>query len=350
MSAYRRQLADARADIGIRNVSGACADSAEFVYQVNSVTESLMKRGAWWGSEVVMRICIFGCEIVWPNYVGTVMGIRTCGGQIDVRNGWYAIMGPSWCYNNWGGTEWGYANWNGTGYGGPINATAFDSNTSPVQSQITGNTGKLLQYSIVKPQDYGKTITIFGKQYGGQPLQELDANGDWINGLTITAAYPVAQTTVLVTKIDQVTREATQGMTYLLEYDPATGLRRMLSAYAPNETNPQYRKSTIRNWTALPFETDSNGNRMNTIEAMVKLEFIPVVNDRDFLLIDDFQALKSGIQAYKLDEQGDQAGAAGKWAQAISELNFESRNKNPGNEFVTQVRVMGSNRTVSNPI
>ena len=333
MSAYRFQLSDARADIGVRNVAGKCVNTDEFSDLVNRVTRRLMKRGSWWGLEQVVKLCVYGCDIVWPKYVSTVLGIRTCAGQMDIRNGWYAILGPTCRYDQWSS-----------------NLTMFDNGTAPCFNEISGNTGKLLRYHTVKQQDIGKTITFYGKQYGGQPLQELDANGDWQMGLTLTAAAPIAQTTVLATKITQVVRQATQGMCYLYEYDPATALLRTLAVYEPNETNPQYRRSTVRNLGNIPMHVDTNNVKSWTLEALCKLEYFPAVNDRDFLLIDDFDALAQGMQALRLEEAQDLEGAERYWMKAISELNFESRNRNPGNQFTTKVNVMGSSRIITNPI
>lgn len=350
MSAYRLQLSDARNATEIKNIAGKCSNSEQFANLVNVVTRRLLKRGAWWGTEIVVRLCAFSCEIVWPNFVGTVMGVRTCSGQMNLKNNWYSIMGPSSCHLDWGGSNWGPIG-SGYGYGGNVNAVGFDSNTSCTGNAITGNTGKLLQYHVVNAEDWGKTITFYGKQYGGQPLQE-QVSGVTQNGLTLTAvsgANP-AQTTVLVTRLDQITREATRGMAYLYEYDPATNLQRMLSVFQPNETNPQYRKTTIQNFGSIPYYQDANKVKSWNIEALVKLEYVPAVNDRDFLLIDDFDALKLGIQALQFEDAHDYANAEVTWKLAIRELNYESKNKQPGNQFVVRNRVMGSNRVVSNPI
>ncbi len=332
MSAYRFQLIDAKNDIGIRNVAGNCSNTVEFSDLVNRVTRRLLKRGAWWGTEVLVRLCIDSCNIVWPRYVGAVEGIRFCNaGQADIKNNWYSILGPRLCGDRW-----------------MSNIVAVDNGTSPCFSEISDNTGKLIRYHVVKSQDVGKTITFFGKQFGGQPLQQLDTSSNWQMGLTLAAATPIAQTSVLITKINQVTRQATQGMTYVYEYESATNQLRMLAAYEPNETNPQYRRSVIQNFNALCLRTDDNGRKSAQLEALVKLEFIPATNDLDFLLIDDFDALAFGIQAIKLQEAGDIDGGEKFWIKAISELNFESRNKDPGQTFTTQVNVMGSGRTISN--
>ena len=350
MSAYRFQLSDARANYRIRNVAGACPNSPEFADQVNTVTETLWNRGAWWRSEVLARLCVFGCNIVWPRYVSTVMGLRTCAGRVELKNNWYidhgAVLRKYPVSRQLGiGRDLGWwgLNW-------VSNLTASDTDTSPIFTEITGNTGKLLRYHVVKSQDYGKTIQFYGKQFGAQPLQELDANGVWQNGLTLTATNPIAQTSILVTKIDEIVRQPTQGMAYLYKYDPTSGDQRMLAAYEPSETNPQYQRSKINSLNYLPARVDANGAKSWQVEALVKLEFVPVVHDRDFLLIDNWGALAYGIQAVKFDEANDAENAEKFWTKAIRELNFESRNKNPADQFVTRVNVMGSARVVTNPI
>lgn len=337
MSAYRLQLIDARNSKAIQNVAGKCAQSDEFADLVNRATAKLIKRGAWFGTEILARFCVYGCRVVWPRYVSTVLGARFCKfGEIEVKNNWYSIL--SWPQCN--GINWGR---------GGSNIVMSDGGLVPTFDEITGNTGKFLRYHVVKNTDYNKNITFFGKQYGNQPLQEK-IDGVWHNGLTITSAQPFAQTTTLVTKVDQITREATEGMTYLYQYDPTTTDLMMIGQYEPNETNPQYRSSIINGIRAIPGHTDANGRCVRQIEALVKLEFIPATNDRDFLIIDDFEALALAIQSIKFAEANDPENSQKYLALAIAELNFESRNKNPAEQFVTQVRALGSNRIISNPI
>lgn len=340
MAAYQYQLQNARESTAIKNIAGVCSDSDEFVDLVHRATEKLIKRGAWFGTEVVMKMCFTGCRVVWPRYVSSVYGARFCRnggglGEIHVKNNWYSIL--SWPYCQAG-------NWRSD------NIVMRDAGLVPIFNEITGNTGKFLRYHVVKANDYGKTITFYGKKYGGQPLQEKNSDDQWVNGITLTAQNPIAQTTDLVTFLNQVVREETEGMAYLYQYDPTTGDQIMLAAYDPSETNPQYRSSIIDNVASIKCHTDANGQKIRQIEALVKLEYIKATKDRDFLIIDDFTALAFAIQAIKFGEANDYENYQKYLTLAISELNFDSRNKDPGEQFVTQVRVMGSNRIVENPI
>jgi hypothetical protein len=74
----------------------------------------------------------------------------------------------------------------------------------------------------------------------------------------------------------------------------------------------------------------------------VKLEFVPVSNDRDFLLIDNFDAIKFMIQAIKFEEANDDQNAEIKITKAIRELNMESSDKNPDEQTAIRVSLTGS--------
>ena len=351
MSAFTHRLIDARNDIGIRNIAGVCNNSAQFADYVNRATRRLMKRGGWFGLEVLVRLCTNGCDVVFPRHVGTVLGLRLCqSNYMEIRNHWWAILSPG-NMGAWNNGAFGGAGGGGYGAGSYAGYTpaSIDSNTVPVFNQVSGNTGKLIRYHVVKATDYGKTITLYGKKYGGQPLQQLVA-GAWENGLTIAAANPIAQTTVLVTKIESVVREPTEGMAYLYEYDTTTMKLRMLAAYEPSETNPSYRHMAIPALQCAPFSCDENDVKTWQMEALVKLQYIPVTSDNDFLLIDNFDALALAIQAIKAEEANDDALAEGKWRKAIQDLNYELRDKSPADQTSVRVNVMGSNRILTNPI
>jgi hypothetical protein len=198
----------------------------------------------------------------------------------------------------------------------------------------------------------GKTITIFGTQYGGQPLQE-QINAVWQNGLTLTTAAPYVTSTVLVTHINAITRQATDGNCYLYEYDPAAypiaPHLRDLAGFDAGDTNPRIRRSTIKNKPYNCGSPDANGITWTNIEALVKLEFIPVVNPRDFLLLDNLDALNFMVQALKSEEAGDKQAAEASILMAVRELNFELRDKNADDQMPVRVNsVIG--RKIKNPL
>src|SRR5690606_21093600 len=106
---------------------------------------------------------------------------------------------------------------------------------------------------------------------------------------------------------------------------------RDLAFYEPGETHPRYRRSFIENFNCIPTQCgETDGVTYRSLEALVKLQFVEVVSDYDFLPIDNFDAIKFMIQAIRLEEENKDELAEVKIAKAIRELNFELRNKLPG--------------------
>lgn len=329
--AYQFTLANAR-EAGIDNISGVCADSDQFTQWINEVQRRLLKRGGWWGTEWLARFCVYNACITFPRYVGTVLGLRFCGmGNIDVRNNWYTLLRPAGCTTGWSG-----------------NVVSADSGTAPTYNNITGDSGKKVRIYLEHGNDAGKTITLFGIDATTKmPLQE-ERDGVWQPGIRLTLTSPYVETAQLVKRITSVLKDKTQGHLFMFEYNSATTLMRDLARYEPNETNPRYRQSKIHNFCSTPSCNENDGVSLRTVEAMVKLEFIPVADDNDFLIVDDFDALKLGVHAMRLEEAGDDVGAETKWLKAVRELHHTDRSKQPISQTPVRMELVG--RPMSNPM
>lgn len=330
--AYTKQLSYARASGQLKRIAGTCGSSDEFRDMVNEAMRRLDRRGSFFDSEHLMRFCVYNGCITWPRIVGTVLGARPCScGSMDVRNNWYDVIGPISC-----------SSFRST-------FTMTDAGTGCAYNKITGDEeGKYVRAYILKATDVGKTITLFGKDYNGQPLQE-QVGGVWQRGMTLTLANPYVQTPVKIRSFDKVVRQATEGNIMLFEFDDETDLMRDLALYEPTETHPRYRQSVIHNFCNLPSAcAETDGVRYRTIEVMVKLNFIEVVNEEDFLAIDNIDALKFGLQAIRYEEEGDNDKAEEFILKAIRELNFESRNKNPSQQSTIRVNPVG--RSILSPM
>lgn len=333
---YRFTTADARASGPLRGAAAVCADSQSFLDLLNEAQRRLLKRGRWFDTEWLAKFCIHERCITWPRWVGTVLGVRACNGnQPIMQNRWFNIVGPRSATCGW---PWSCGH-----------SFMEDVGTAPCYNEVTGDAGKLIRYYVTKNFDVGKTIRLYGTAFGNQPLQERDADGNWTDGLTITAAKPFATTTVLVTKITSVVRQATQGPARLYEYDADADKLRDLALYDPSETNPRYRRSKLLNIHEIPGCRDANNICQRQIEAMVKLAFVPAVSENDFLMIDDFDALKLAIQAIRLEEANDDGLSEAKWMKAIREMNMEIRDKEPGEQTSFNVDVVGGS-LITNPI
>lgn len=374
MPSYQKTLADARNDLSLKQISGVRTSSDQFVALLNEGTQSLATRGGWFDLEQRITFKIRGSTLVWPQFVGTVLAVRFCGGLATMSNQWFSFL------NNGGSGAWradygyggsygvnGFGNGYGAGYGsgsgwlgngsgtGKNGVVIEDDGTRPIYQEIANQTGMLIRYVVVNAQDYGKTITLFGRQYGGQPLQEQDpaiATSSTINGLTLTAVKPYAQTPVFVTNIESITREATVGPAYLYGYDPTLDIQLDLGAYQPNETNPRWRASRIVN---MPRRISGANNQQNcsteeclhNIEALVKTVLLPVVAERDFLPISNFRAIKLAIQAIILEQSNNDQLATAKWLESVAELNRDQGEKQPARNAPIRVNL---GRKIFSPI
>lgn len=320
--AYNLTFQDAQDDIGIASISGTCPTTDRFAYLVNAATDLAMRSGNWFGTEHLIRMCVYNQCIAWPRYVGTPLGVRACRHNVDIKNLWYTIVGPAGCCNN-GGWSRGLK----------------ESGTTPTFASITNRGGSYLRVYAVKREDLGKTIKFFGVDSNNQPLQELDSAGVWQMGMTMTLTAPFIQSTIKVSGIQSVLKPVTQGNVLVYEVDPdlATNIKQ-LALYAPDETRPSYRRSLFSGLCVRGSNSHAaDGSPVQQIEALVKLAYVPVRNPEDFLLIDDLLALKNLIQAVRYNEDGNKAQAKEYELDGIHMLNLRDRDKSPANQHTVVV-------------
>lgn len=330
---YTFTLEDARASDAFKDVSGVCSSSPEFVDLLNRSMRRLMKRGNWFGTEILARFCLYNGCLTLPRYIGTLLGLRFCNGEQRIRNHWYEIVGPHNCAT----------------HPGDFSRTTTEIGTTPLFNEITGgNTGKFVRGYVTQLEDVGKTFTLFGEDSNGQPLQQKKA-GAWVQGIEFTLVNPYVQTPIRIRRITSVVREMTQANIQLFEYDSVSNTQRPLAVYEPSETNPRYRKYSIPNFACIPTGCPTeNGVQLKMAEALVKLAFVPVVAENDFLAIDDFDAIAFMMQAIRLESANQDDQSEGKILKAVREMNFTERDKLPGPQ--TTVRVNPVGRQISNPM
>ena len=328
-------MLDAKNSGALKAISGVVSSSTQFIDYINEAQRRLMKRGDFFGMVQTMKLLFQGCVISWPREVGTVIGVKKGSGTMQVQNQWYSFTG------SWRGH---HSNYHG-------DVTFEDLEASPVQNEIyRQDKGMLIRYYVVNKSDIGKKITLFGKMFGQQPLQEINSSNITVDGVTLTAASPFVSTAAFVQSISSITREATVGMAYLYQYDPDTDTLIDLAVFQPGDTNPSFRRSIVRNHT-MRFckpEDDVTVPKWNSVEALVKLQFIPVAKDRDFLIVDDFDAIKFMIQAIKCEEAGDHVTAEALITKAIRELNFTDREKIPDNYTPVMLQAISGSKPIHN--
>lgn len=348
---FQYSVADARNSDELRQVAAVCTSSPAFLSLLNQIQRRLLKRGDWEDTDWLARLCIHDGCITWPRWVAGLRAISFSGGwQTEIRNKWYSVEGP-YSYTT------GPNTFTDTGLGGsglgvgwyPFFPSFDQQNSAPTYRDITAPEGRLIRYYVAKRNDVGKTLRIYGKAFGGEPLQEKDANGNWVEGITLTATAPFVSTSIMVTQITAITREATEGIGRLYAYDPVADVLVDLAMYEPSETNPRYRRTRVTGAGCMPGCRDANNVKTTSLQVLAKIAHQNLVSENDLLLIDDFDALKIGFQAIRLEESNDDTLSEVKLTKAIRELNFGIRNASPAQQTTVTVRSMLGG-IVQNPI
>lgn len=319
-------LANAKAS-RIPVVLGVCADSDRFIQYLNEAQERLLSRGLWKGAYARIRMCVDNACITWPRQVENVEAIRLSDYYGVVRNEWFEFLTfePRSSLTNCCGTDW----WN---CGSESNL--FNQGTFPTFADITG-TNKKIRLFLQFPEDVGKRLFLQGLDENGNVIRTVEG-GIRVDGEWVTLANPSVDTVNFFSVLTSVQKEVTSGTVRLYTFTP-TGTLAAIAAYEPDETIPSYRRTLLR-----PFPGASRCCALRTVEAIVKLAFIPARRDTDFLLIGNLPALKYECQAIKKEEDDLTQEAEMYHLKAIRELNNELRTYNGRDNVSAYVSINGT--------
>ncbi len=314
-------------------IAGACPGSPEFADLTNQATRELLRRGNWFGSVQPMEGCVTDGCITWLRPVAAPLAINICNRPTELTNRWGQFL-------PWNPEHVATAcNYYLHGRGG--NLTAEMDGTTPVFNPIACNAGMYLQFFIDNASDVDKTITVFGIDSNGQVIRSQRADGTWQDGVQLVLAIPYVQTPMLVRHVTRVLKDITNGMVRGYQWDGVSmngsnPLLLDLCSYQPSETSPDYLHSRLHG-----FRPNSHC-AFNRITALVKLGFVPVVNDADLLLIENEDAVSHMIQSIRYKNSGDNARASSYEADAFRELNYQLRDRFPIEQLTTDFRPFGS--------
>lgn len=290
--------------------SGVPTDTVDFVNIVNDATRQLISRGGWWTAVQPMSLTVTGNQIICPSFVESILALKDGFGQGAVQNFWYSFL--SWD-NGLVGIAKGCTK---------ESSVAYQSGFACVTNQIDEKNPMYVRLTSSSPSDVGIQITVIG----------LDANG--LNtACTMTLASPFvssASQNIVFSKVTKIIKPFTNGY-ITANQDDNNGNLLPLSLYAPNEVNPTYVVMTLNRFR----------NISTSVQALVKLAFVPVSADNDTVIIENQDALRDMVLAIRKKEAGDLAASKVLEASAIRELNYQLRSRFPDQQTVVSVRPFG---------
>lgn len=259
---------------------GICSTDPRLLAWANEAMQRLLFKGLWWGSVGRFRICATNSCITLPRQMATIETASMCGWPMDVHDYWFEFIG-----NGPGiATEcscWGTANYRGR---------------YPTFADVHG-TNKKLNFVCDLAGDVGKFVLALG----------YDENNNWIRTnqsgtikdgeLIAYAQSAVTTSTNFFSKVtDLQLPDDMTGQSWLYEYNNDTAVRRLIGHYQYDETRPAYARYFFPGLTRL---AENSSCESVLVEVMAKLEFIPLVNDTDYLILGNIPALKEMMSALK---------------------------------------------------
>lgn len=298
----RKTLAQAKSST-IPQAVGLAACDPRFLSLLNEAQERLADMGKWWGTYKRLRICVTAGCITWPQDVLTVDSINACKAGVPIRNEWYEFQDDV-----------------------RAPATNCEHHGSCEERQLLDR-GLVYQYrdftalSTVRlypalAADVGKRVLLQGNDANGIPIRTLDSvSGTYVNGEYVTLALPFAESVSEfdVPGLTGVQKPLTQGQVTATSVATTDGVETQIAIWGPSVQNPEYRRNYLTQWPRVCAESDcrpegdgctpADTSCSNaTVEAIVRLKFIPAVVDSDWLFIENLEALKHMMRAIQKED------------------------------------------------
>jgi len=188
------------------------------------------------------------------------------------------------------------------------------------------NPPQMIRVYLTDPADSGKRVLIQGTDNNGNTVYS-QAGLNQVTGEYVNLSLPFASAVSRFNSITGIQKDITQGPVQIFQTDPNTGAQVLLLTMEPSEMVSGYRRYFFdplpRNCCPPPTPTTPD---QITINAIVKLEPIPVQVDQDYLVLQNVDAFIEEAQSKRLsmvDNKNSKAMSIASHVNAIRLLNGE---------------------------
>jgi hypothetical protein len=267
---------------------------------LNQVSERCINSGYWKGLCSVFDFGSAEKYITLPRRFETIVGytLCSCPGPLYARMNEFQSGGPGEYYHL------------DHRLGLLVDQGEFP--TYEVQESI-GN----IRLTANNSDDYGKVVRLYGNDADGNPIF---TEGNLGVDLTLGAGPVTTSQEMWLTSVDKPITARHVTLAVVVSGTPTT-----LSSYEPTETNPLYRR-----YKSGTIEERSDGRPV--IRALCKRRFVPMVTETDLVYPSSLAAIKFGLIAVKLEEQGayELERAEQNWAKCFQVLDDELKQQRGG--------------------
>ena len=316
----RARYSDLKAAIArVAGVSGMQVTDARVLSYTNSAIQELMDEGDWPSLIARLQFSVTKARIVIPSEFDRMLYCTINNSPMPMQSPWFEFVGDGPGFLN-------------SPYGIPVNDPNITNRFVGVldRDQIftfedVPNDGTIYYpviYGTVDERTPGSltrpTLVLQGYDQNNHWIRTQSVTGQWIDGMELpingdTPPY-ATQGTVAIKTVAGIQKPVTNGYVELYASNGTNNV--YLGRYAPYDTLPFYRSYNI---------PGINTGTAYCMLARCRRRFRPIVNDADFLLISNVNALVTMVQALYYREAKDLASYAQYKASAIEILQREAR-------------------------
>lgn len=302
-----RRLKDIRFSRTPEAVGLCAADNAKLIAWINEAQERLVYAGGetgWWGSwaKIVFNVDSDATTpyITLPRTVARLINLDVCRYPVRIQNEFYEFLEA------------------GIGLQPLTNcATDTRSNCNLLETYDRGEfptfidlapPNKRLRFYITDSLDVGRRVLVQGKDSNDMTIYSLDGVVQ-VQGIFLDLTSPFVDTPMDISVLTGLQKDQTIGPVQVYEVDTVTQEQRLISSMEPSEEVAGYRRYFFNGLPRNCCVVDNPAVTTVQVTAMAKLEFLPVVADSDYLIIQSLAALKEEVQSVRFSEMDDSLSA-----------------------------------------
>ena len=256
----------------------------------------------WWGGWVTLNLSVAvsngAAYITTPREIARLVVMGVCQQPIRIRNGFYEYL------------QFGSGLQPKTCRTGSCGSTfeAYERDNVVTFSDLlpTPQTIRIYPTNI---KDIGLRVLLQGKDQNGKVILTTDPNTTLTApGEYLMLAFPFVDSVNQFSEINGIQKDETYGTLQFFQVDPSTGTEADLSTMEPNESSANYRRYLINGIPSTNLCCSSTGNPI-TVTAQGRVDFVPVVNETDYLTLPCVPALIEESMSIRFGKWGTSAGS-----------------------------------------
>jgi hypothetical protein len=278
-------------------VFGICQADPMVAAYANDSTERLLidpksADEGWYGTSVTLNLKAYvfnhAAYVVTPREIARLIVMSVSQQPLEIRNRFYEYLQfgnglqpkhpGSRCGNDW--------------------THAYERDNVITLAPLLPTPQKIRIYTT-DVRDIGLRVLLQGKNQNDQvvlmtdPVTGQSASGEYV-GINLPFTDSMEQYSVLT----GIQKDETWGVLQFFQVDPVTGAQVELSAMEPSEGVAWYRRYLVSGLPGHLLHHVAQGRPLY-ITAQGKLDFVPVINETDYLLIPNVPALLEEAQSLR---------------------------------------------------